>query len=70
MKARIEAMGPVNMMALEEFQQCEERDTFLRRERDDLLQSIENTRLAITELDTVRARNSTTPSPPSTPASP
>ena len=53
MKARIEAMGPVNMMALEEFQQCEERDTFLRRERDDLLQSIENTRLAITELDTV-----------------
>jgi len=53
MKTRIEAMGPVNMMALEEFQQCEERDTFLRRERDDLLQSIENTRLAITELDTV-----------------
>jgi chromosome segregation protein len=53
MKARIEAMGPVNMMALEEFQQCEERDTFLRRERDDLLQSIENTRLAITELDVV-----------------
>jgi chromosome segregation protein len=53
MKTRIESMGPVNMMALEEFQQCEERDTFLRRERDDLLQSIENTRLAITELDVV-----------------
>jgi chromosome segregation protein len=53
MKTRIEAMGPVNMMALEEFQQCEERDTFLRRERDDLLQSIENTRLAITELDVI-----------------
>ena len=26
MKARVEAMGPVNMMALEEFQECEERD--------------------------------------------
>src|SRR6202041_3213342 len=29
MKARVDAMGPVNMMALEEFKECEERDTFL-----------------------------------------
>ena len=53
MKARVEAMGPVNMMALEEFQECEQREGFLRRERDDLVQSIENTRLTITELDQV-----------------
>jgi chromosome segregation protein len=53
MKARIEAMGPVNMMALEEFKECEERESFLRRERDDLVQSIENTQLTITELDQV-----------------
>ncbi|MGH9698370.1 MAG: chromosome segregation protein SMC [Candidatus Acidiferrales bacterium] len=53
MKARIEAMGPVNMMALEEFQECEQREAFLRRERDDLIQSIENTQLTITELDQV-----------------
>ncbi len=53
MKARIEAMGPVNMMALEEFQECEQREGFLRRERDDLVQSIENTQLTITELDEV-----------------
>jgi chromosome segregation protein len=53
MKARVEAMGPVNMMALEEFQECEQRDTFLRRERDDLVQSIENTQLTINELDQV-----------------
>ena len=53
MKARIEAMGPVNMMALEEFQECEQREAFLRRERDDLVQSIENTQLTITELDQV-----------------
>jgi len=53
MKARIEAMGPVNMMALEEFQECEQRESFLRRERDDLVQSIENTQLTINELDEV-----------------
>jgi len=53
MKARIEAMGPVNMMAFEEFQECEQREAFLRRERDDLVQSIENTQLTINELDQV-----------------
>jgi chromosome segregation protein len=53
MKARVEAMGPVNMMALEEFQECEQREQFLRRERDDLVQSIENTQLTINELDQV-----------------
>jgi chromosome segregation protein len=53
MKARVEAMGPVNMMALEEFQECEQRNDFLRRERDDLVQSIENTQLTINELDQV-----------------
>jgi chromosome segregation protein len=53
MKARVEAMGPVNMMALEEFQECEQREEFLRRERDDLVAAIENTRLTITELDQV-----------------
>jgi chromosome segregation protein len=53
MKARVEAMGPVNMMALEEFQECEQREGFLRRERDDLVQSIQNTQMTITELDEI-----------------
>jgi chromosome segregation protein len=53
MKARVEAMGPVNMMALEEFKECEERDAFLRKEREDLVASIQNTQLTITELDTI-----------------
>jgi chromosome segregation protein len=53
MKARVEAMGPVNMMALEEFQECEQREGFMRRERDDLVQSIQNTQLTIHELDEV-----------------
>ena len=51
MKQRIESMGPVNMMALEEFNECEQRFTFLTRERDDLLQSIADTQQAIAELD-------------------
>jgi len=53
MKARVEAMGPVNMMALEEYNECEQRHGFLARERDDLLQSIADTQQAITELDEV-----------------
>jgi chromosome segregation protein len=53
MKARIESMGAVNMMALEEYNECEQRFTFLTRERDDLLQSIADTQQAIAELDLV-----------------
>lgn len=53
MKARIESMGAVNMMALEEYNVCEQRFTFLTRERDDLLQSIADTQQAIAELDLV-----------------
>jgi len=53
MKEKIEAMGPVNMMALEEYQECEQRYTFLSRERDDLIQSITDTQQTIKELDEV-----------------
>ena len=53
MKTRIESMGPVNMMALEEYQECEQRSEFLTRERDDLVESIQNTQLAIAELDQI-----------------
>jgi chromosome segregation protein len=53
MKARIESIGAVNMMALEEYNECEQRFMFLTRERDDLLQSIADTQQAITELDQV-----------------
>ena len=53
MKQRIENMGAVNMMALEEFNECDQRFTFLTRERDDLLQSIADTQQAIAELDLI-----------------
>jgi chromosome segregation protein len=51
MKERIDSMGAVNMMALEEFNECDQRFTFLTRERDDLLKSIQDTQQAIAELD-------------------
>jgi len=53
MKQKIENMGAVNMMALEEYNECEQRFTFLTRERDDLLQSIADTQQAIKELDLI-----------------
>jgi len=53
MKQRIENMGAVNMMALEEYSECEQRFSFLTRERDDLLQSIADTQQAIKELDQI-----------------
>jgi chromosome segregation protein len=53
MKQKIENMGAVNMMALEEYNECEQRFTFLTRERDDLLQSITDTQQAIKELDLI-----------------
>jgi chromosome segregation protein len=53
LKMRIESMGPINMMALEEYNECEQRFDFLGRERADLLQSIADTQQAIAELDEV-----------------
>jgi chromosome segregation protein len=50
-KERLESMGPINMMALEEFRECEQRSEFLTRERDDLVSSIADTEQAIAELD-------------------
>jgi chromosome segregation protein len=51
--ARLDGMGPINMMALDEYRECEERNTFLTRERDDLVESIGNTQQAIGELDEI-----------------
>ncbi len=52
-ETRIENLGPVNMMALEELQEAEERYTFLETQRQDLLASIEDTAQAIKEIDQV-----------------
>ncbi|MFZ0284748.1 MAG: chromosome segregation protein SMC, partial [Terriglobales bacterium] len=51
MRARLDAMGPVNMMALEEYKETAERHAFLDTQRKDLLESIANTQATIAEID-------------------
>jgi chromosome segregation protein len=51
MRTKLENMGPVNMMALEEFKETETRHQFLETQRKDLLESIENTQATIKEID-------------------
>ncbi len=51
MRTKLENMGPVNMMALEEFKETEQRHQFLETQRKDLLDSIENTQATIKEID-------------------
>jgi len=53
MRARLDAMGPVNMMALEEYKETAERHQFLATQRKDLLDAIENTTATIREIDQV-----------------
>ncbi|HSN68436.1 MAG TPA: AAA family ATPase, partial [Thermoanaerobaculia bacterium] len=48
---QIEKMGPVNVLAIEEHQELEERETFLRTQRDDLVQSIESLRSTIRKIN-------------------
>jgi chromosome segregation protein len=53
MRAKLEAMGPVNMMALEEYKETAERHSFLETQRKDLISSIENTTATIKEIDLI-----------------
>jgi chromosome segregation protein len=53
MRAKLESMGPVNMMALEEYRETAERHGFLDGQRKDLISSIENTTATIREIDEV-----------------
>ncbi len=51
LRRRIESLGPLNMMALEELQEAEERYAFLEGQRQDLLTSIEETTEAVRQID-------------------
>jgi len=53
LKQRLESMGPVNMMALEEYNETASRHAFLETQRKDLMDSIENTQASIKEIDEV-----------------
>jgi chromosome segregation protein len=50
-RARIEALGPVNAQALEEYQEAQQRYDFLNAQRQDLLDSIRDTEKAIHDID-------------------
>ena len=53
MRVRLEAMGPVNMMALEEYAETAQRHDFLETQRKDLIDSIENTQNTIKEIEEI-----------------
>jgi chromosome segregation protein len=53
LRTKLDAMGPVNMMALEEYNETAQRHEFLETQRKDLLDSIENTHSTIREIDLV-----------------
>jgi chromosome segregation protein len=53
MRTRLDAMGPVNMMALEEYKETAERHEFLFTQRKDLLDAIADTSATIREIDVV-----------------
>jgi chromosome segregation protein len=52
-RARIEALGPVNAQAMEEYQEAQQRQDFLSAQRQDLLDSIRDTEKAIADIDQV-----------------
>lgn len=56
LRQRLDAMGNVNMMAVEEYEEAEQRFEFLSTQRQDLLDSIRDTSQAIEEIDSVCAR--------------
>ncbi len=53
LRQRLEQMGPVNMMALDEYRETAERHSFLEAQRSDLIESIENTQETIKEIDII-----------------
>jgi chromosome segregation protein len=53
LRAKIDNLGPVNMMALEEYNEVEQRHSFLETQRRDLLDSIANTQDTIREIEVI-----------------
>jgi chromosome segregation protein len=55
-RSRIEALGPVNQAAMEEFLEAQQRQDFLSAQRQDLIDSIRDTEKAIQEIEEVSRR--------------
>jgi len=56
LQQRIEALGEVNLMAIDEYQEQEERYDFLTRQREDLHQSLEDLQKAINQINRTTRR--------------
>jgi chromosome segregation protein len=56
LKAKIERLGPVNMTAIEQFDELEARHTFLETQRTDLVNSIAQTNQTIKRIDETTRR--------------
>ncbi len=57
LRAKIDRLGPVNLMAIDQFDELEQRHDFLTAQRKDLLDSIQSTGAAIERIDaTTRER--------------
>ncbi len=52
LRTKIDALGPVNTEALQQFEEAQQRYDFLNAQRQDLLDSIRDTEKAIHEIDT------------------
>ncbi len=48
---QMEKIGPVNVLAIDEHQELEQRESFLRTQRDDLVQAIESLRQTIRKIN-------------------
>ncbi len=51
LRGRLERIGPINMMAIEEYEELSERETFILQQREEVLKSIDLLREAITEIE-------------------
>jgi chromosome segregation protein len=56
LREKLESLGPVNVLALEEYEEARQRMEFLETQHGDLLDSIRDTQKAITEIDTASRR--------------
>ena len=59
LRGKIERLGPVNMMAIEQFDELEQRYAFLSTQRNDLVESIAQTSEAIKRIDETTRRRFT-----------
>src|SRR5260370_39456551 len=53
LKQKLECMGPVNMIALEEYKETADRHGFLETQPKDLIDAIENTQSTIRAIDQI-----------------